>query len=76
MYHKDIYNFDTLPNSYWHTTTDKHQNFNLKPINKNIEFDILIIGAGYTGLSCALNLLENYNLNIGIVDAGLLPMAK
>ena len=60
MYHKDIYNFDTLPNSYWHTTTDKHQNFNLKPINKNIEFDILIIGAGYTGLSCALNLLENY----------------
>jgi len=72
MYHKDIYNFDTLPNSYWHTTTDKHKNFNLKPINKNIEFDILIIGAGYTGLSCALNLLENYNLNIGIVDAGLL----
>ena len=72
MYHKDIYNFDTLPNSYWHTTTNKHKNFNLKPINKNIEFDILIIGAGYTGLSCALNLLENYNLNIGIVDAGLL----
>ena len=72
MYHKDIYNFDTLPNSYWHTTTDKHKNFNLKPINKKIEFDILIIGAGYTGLSCALNLLENYNLNIGIVDAGLL----
>ena len=72
MYHKDIYNFDTLSDSYWQTTDDKHKFLNLKTINKNIEFDILIIGAGYTGLSCALNLLENYNLNIGIVDAGSL----
>ena len=70
MYHKDIYNFDTLSDSYWQTTDDKHKFLNLKTISKNIEFDILIIGAGYTGLSCALNLLENYNLNIGIVDAG------
>tara|TARA_B100001093_G_scaffold93919_1_gene86099 strand:+ start:176 stop:1519 length:1344 start_codon:yes stop_codon:yes gene_type:complete len=70
MYHKDIYNFDTLPNSYWHITDNKHKTFNLKSINNNKEFDILIIGAGYTGLSCALNLLENYNLNVGIVDAG------
>ena len=70
MYHKDIYDFNNLPETYWHLTDNEHKNYNLKPIRKNYEFDILIIGAGYTGLSCALNLLEKYNLKIGIVDAG------
>ena len=72
MYHKDLYNFNNLPESYWHSTDHKHKNFHLKPVNENINFDILIIGAGYTGLSCALNLLEKYNLKVGIVDAGLI----
>ena len=72
MYHKDLYNFNNLPKSYWHLTDHKHENFNLRLINENISFDILIIGAGYTGLSCALNLLEKYNLKVGIVDAGLI----
>ena len=72
MYHKDLYNFNSLPESYWHSTDDKHESLNLRSINENINFDILIIGAGYTGLSCALNLLEKYNFKVGIVDAGLI----
>ena len=71
MYHKDLYNFNNLPKSYWHSTDHKHENFNLRLINENISFDILIIGVGYTVLSCALNLLEKYNLKVGIVDARL-----
>ena len=30
----------------------------------------MVIGGGYTGLSCAINLLENYNLDVILVDAG------
>ena len=30
MYHKDLYNFNNLPKSYWHSTDHKHENFNLK----------------------------------------------
>ena len=73
MYHNDIYNFNKLPNSYWLLKSNKYKNYNyFESLKKNQSFDVLIIGAGYTGLSCAINLSEKYNLNICIVDAGII----
>ena len=44
----------------------------IKILNKNIECDYLIIGAGYTGLSCARKLGQLYpNQQIILVDAQL-----
>ena len=73
MYHNDIYNFNDLPKSYWFEQDNNYGQFsNLETISQNEEFDVLIVGAGYTGLSCAINLSDKYNLKICIVDAGII----
>jgi len=73
MYHNDIYNFNDLPKSYWFAQDNNYGEFlDLETISQNEEFDVLIVGAGYTGLSCAINLSDKYNLKICIVDAGII----
>ena len=44
-------------------------NFKFKALDKNIKTDILIIGAGITGISLAYNLI-NSKYNVTIIDAG------
>jgi len=68
LYHPDIYKFDTPIKSYWEDTSNT--NFNLEKLNKDTSSEIVVIGGGYTGLSCAINLIENYNLDVILVDAG------
>ncbi len=68
LYHPDIYKFDTPIKSYWEDTSNT--NFNLEKLNKDTSAEIVVIGGGYTGLSCAINLIENYNLDVLLVDAG------
>ena len=68
IYHSDIYKFKTPASSYW----EDHSNEDLKidKLNKDISSYITVIGGGYTGLSCAINLIENYNLDTVLVEAG------
>ena len=68
IYHSDIYKFNTPVSSYWEDNTS--ENLNLEKLNKDISSDIVVIGGGYTGLSCAINLIENYNLDVVLVEAG------
>ena len=68
LYHPDIYKFDRPIKSYWEDTSNT--NFNLEKLNKDTSSEIVVIGGGYTGLSCAINLIENYNLDVLLVDAG------
>lgn len=56
------------PQSYW------AQNSGQAPqddgqINKDIDTDVAIIGAGYTGLSCALHLAKEYNTKAIVIEA-------
>ena len=67
IYHSDIYKFEKPVNSYWEDTTN--ENFNLNKLAKDIKSDVAIIGGGYTGLLCA-NLIENYNLDVILLEAG------
>ncbi|QSX04709.1 FAD-dependent oxidoreductase [Sedimentibacter sp. zth1] len=53
-------------NSFWHQTTS-YRNLNTKNISGK-KFDVLIIGAGLSGLNTAF-LLMNKGLNIGIIDS-------
>ena len=69
-YHSDIYKFNTPTNSYWEDTSTI--NLGLKKLTKNVNSEVVVIGGGYTGLSCAINLIENYNLDVILVDAGKL----
>ena len=68
IYHSDIYQFNTPVSSYWEDQTS--ENLNLDKLNKDISSEIVVIGGGYTGLSCAINLIENHNLDVILVEAG------
>ena len=68
IYHPDIYNFKKPVDSYWEETTK--ENFNLHKLTKDISSEVVVIGGGYTGLLCAINLIENYNLDVILLEAG------
>src|SRR6056300_399309 len=68
IYHSDIYKFDTPISSYWEDTSN--ENLEIDRLKKDINSEIVVIGGGYTGLLCAINLLENHNLDVILVEAG------
>tara|TARA_A100000164_G_scaffold350267_1_gene353956 strand:+ start:192 stop:1538 length:1347 start_codon:yes stop_codon:yes gene_type:complete len=68
VYHSDIYQFNKAVSSYWEATSS--ENLNLHKLKKDITSEIVVIGGGYTGLLCAINLTENYNLDVILVEAG------
>ena len=68
IYHSDIYQFNKPVPSYWEATSS--ENLNLDKLQKDISSEIVVIGGGYTGLLCAINLIENYNLDVVLVEAG------
>ena len=53
------------PNSLWRVTADAGLNFGR--LEESIETDLLIVGAGYTGLSTALHAIENTD-DVVIID--------
>ena len=42
----------------------------VEKLQKDFNSEIVVIGGGYTGLLCAINLIENYNLDVVLVEAG------
>ena len=68
IYHSDIYKFEKPVNSYWEDTSN--ESFNLKTLTEDVKSEVVVIGGGYTGLSCAINLIENYNLDVILLEAG------
>ena len=68
FYHEDIYNFEQPVKSYWETTATT--NFKYEKLEKNIQTNIVVIGAGYTGISCALSLAKKYNEDVVLLEAG------
>ena len=68
IYHQDIYNFKKPVDSYWEETTE--ENFNLHKLTKDTSSEVVVIGGGYTGLLCAINLIENYDIDVILLEAG------
>ena len=68
LYHKDIYKFEEPVKSFWETTHQSNDKY--EKLNKNIQTNIVIIGGGYTGFSCALSLAKNFNEDVVLVEAG------
>ena len=55
-----------FPNSWYASTANNHKRYQM--LEESIEADVCIIGAGYTGLSCALHLAEA-GLKVVLLDA-------
>ena len=60
LYHNDMYDFNNPVKSYWEYSIDNNSS-NFKELKKDIITNILVVGAGYTGISCALQLAKKYN---------------
>ena len=58
-------NFKKTPESYWIASTETT---NYPTLNEDINVDILIIGGGFVGISCAYQLL-NEGFKIAIIEA-------
>ena len=69
LYHNDMYQFNDPVKSYWeHSIRKKSSNF--KQFSKDMSCNIVIIGGGYTGISCALQLAKKYNEEVILLEAG------
>ncbi len=68
LYHEDIYKFEEPVKSFWETTHQSNNKY--EKLNKNIQTNIVVIGGGYTGFSCALSLAKNFNEDVVLVEAG------
>ena len=68
LYHEDIYKFEKPVKSYWESTIDTNNNY--KTLDTNINANIVVIGGGYTGLSCALSLVKKHNEDVVLLEAG------
>ena len=68
LYHEDIYKFEKPVKSYWESTIDTNNNY--KTLDTDINTNIVVIGGGYTGLSCALSLVKKHNEDVVLLEAG------
>ena len=55
-----------MPNTYWQSTSHYLET---NTLNRDINADVVIIGAGYTGLSCAIELAQQGIKNIVVLEA-------
>ena len=58
----------SYPDSYWAAVSGNAPACNGK-ITRDIETEVAIIGAGYTGLSCALHLAKDFGVNAHVIEA-------
>ena len=74
LYHNDIYKFEKPINSYWESTISTHGKY--ETFEKDFSTNVVIIGGGYTGMSCALSLAKKYNqikVETGIIIPANIP---
>lgn len=69
IYDDNLYQFDTPQNSYWEATGGA-EHFDATPVSTNESCDVAVIGGGYTGLSAALHLARDHNIDVRVLDAG------
>lgn len=69
LYDENLYQFDTPQQSYWEATAGDID-VNAPPLEGNEVCDVAIIGGGYTGLSAALHLARDHNVDVRVLEAG------
>ncbi|MFT6207962.1 MAG: glycine/D-amino acid oxidase-like deaminating enzyme, partial [Colwellia sp.] len=62
---------EAYPDSYWAENADIQNNAPQSDgqISQDVDVDVAIIGAGYTGLSCALHLAREHGIKAHVLEA-------
>ncbi|WP_286234840.1 NAD(P)/FAD-dependent oxidoreductase [Thalassotalea sediminis] len=68
LYHQSPGCGQDYPNSYWAQVSGSSPK-NLGALQTDLEVDVAIIGAGYTGMSCALHLAEEHGIKATLLEA-------
>ena len=58
---------EAYPSSYWAQSLQQPLRF--PRLQQDESYDLVIVGAGFTGMACARYLLANSSLNIALIDA-------
>ena len=66
LYHDNAYNISPDAGNYWQSTTTTPR---YAALESDVQTDVAIIGAGYTGLNAALQLTEKYGIKTTVLDA-------
>lgn len=69
LYDDNLYCFDAPQPSYWEATAPDLE-YSATPLSGDDSCDVAVIGAGYTGLSAALHLARDYNVDVRVLEAG------
>ena len=69
LFHPSLYQFDQAQPSYWEATAGKSE-LKAEALSGTQSCDVAIIGGGYTGLSAALHLARDYNIDVRLLEAG------
>lgn len=69
LYDDNLYRFDSPQPSYWEATASDIA-VNAPPLEGDDSCDVAIIGGGYTGLSAALHLARDYDIDVRVLEAG------
>ena len=69
LYHNDMYQYDTPVKSYWEFSIDEKKH-NFSQLKHDLTAEVVVIGGGYTGLSCALHLSKEYQEDVILFEAG------
>jgi glycine/D-amino acid oxidase-like deaminating enzyme len=70
--HPDAFHFDRPVASYWEASADP-LGIDTPPLDTDASCDVAVIGAGFTGLSAALRLREEYGMDVRVLEAAAAP---
>jgi glycine/D-amino acid oxidase-like deaminating enzyme len=69
LFDPSLYQFDQPQPSYWEASAGEVAPKS-KPLTAAQSCDVAIIGGGYTGLSAALHLARDFNVDVAVLEAG------
>ena len=69
LFHPSLYQIDQPQPSYWEKSAGD-VSVQGKPLAGAQRCDVTIIGGGYTGLSVALHLAGDFNVDVAVLEAG------
>lgn len=69
LYDDNLYQFDTPQPSYWEAT-GSDLGVKARTLRGSHSCDVAVIGGGYTGLSAALHLARDYDVDVRVLEAG------
>lgn len=69
LFHSSLYRFDESQPSYWEATAGDIP-LDAEPFDGTHSCDVAIIGGGYTGLSAALHLARDFDVDVRVLEAG------